>query len=65
MDRTTHRIIGKLLEEMVNRAETAMRYPKSEPFEHGTQVGVWQGLDLAQQIIESVLNDREEEENRL
>ena len=54
--------ITKLREELLNQAESCVRFPREEPFHHGCQVGVWQGLEKAHQLLESVLRDDEEQE---
>lgn len=64
MDRVTHKALVKLREELLEQAEAAMRFPKKDPFEHGTQVGFWQGLEAATQIIEAALKDELEDDSR-
>ena len=64
MDKTTYQILTKIREELLIRAEATVQFPREEPFHHGVQVGVWQGLKLAHEIIESVLQDDEEAERQ-
>ena len=50
----------KALAEM---AEDSMVYPKHEPFEHGVQVGKYQGIRFALELLDSILRDEAEKEN--
>jgi len=44
-----------------DRADDAMRFPKADPFEHGTQVGTWAGLENAIQLINAIYADGDDE----
>jgi hypothetical protein len=59
MDRTVASIITSLKAEQQELLEAMGDFPKSEAFEHGTQVGNYQGIRKALEIVESVLNDEE------
>lgn len=50
----------KALTEM---AEDSMMFPKPDPFEHGVQVGKYQGVRFALELLESILRDDAEKEN--
>ena len=52
-----HEALRLLKEEQRKLAEEAMLYSKAEPFEHGVQVGVYRGVGVAHDILESMLRD--------
>lgn len=58
------RLIGKLISELKNAqtelAADAMEFPKQDLFGHGAQCGAYQGLKLALDILEGILQDRNE-----
>jgi len=62
-DPTIGRFIGEVKSELTTSAKDAMLFPKSEPFDHGVQVGRYQGLQLALDILETMLRDNLEAEN--
>lgn len=47
---------------LAKMAEESMRYPKSDPFEHGVQCGKWQGVEFALGMLDDILRDKHEEE---
>ncbi len=59
MDRTISRIITALKDEQQKLLESLGDFPKKDCFDHGTQVGQYQGIRKALEIVESVLNDEE------
>jgi hypothetical protein len=59
MDRTVASIITSLKAEQQELLEAMGDFPKSDQFDHGTQVGNYQGIRKALEIVESVLNDEE------
>ena len=64
----SERLIVRFISEVKNtstqHAEDAMIYPKVEAFERGLQVGKYQGLQHALQILESIMcADQEKESN--
>lgn len=65
MDRTILRIITALKDEQQKLLESLGDFPKKDPYEHGVQVGVYQGLKKFSEIIESVLNDDEVRDDQL
>lgn len=64
MDRTVHNIIAALKDELSVQLSGLGDFPKSEPFEHGVQVGTYRGIQKALERIETVLNDIAEEDSR-
>lgn len=56
---------AKLLERLALKrqelAEAGMKYPKAQPFEHGQQVGEWQGIGTAIEIIREMIRDEDED----
>lgn len=57
-----YKFIGEVQKKLVDDAESAMVYPKQEPFEHGVQVGRWQGLREALLIVDGILRDVDDQE---
>ena len=57
MDRTVQAIIGALQIRIREQLQSLGDFPKHEPFDHGVQVGTYQGLQAAINVIEQVLND--------
>lgn len=64
MDPIVGRFIGEVKKTLAANAEDAMQFPRHEPFEHGVQVGTYQGLRLSLEILESILRDVTDEEKR-
>lgn len=64
MDKTISKIIGAVQLRVREQLQGLGDYPKTEPFEHGVQVGNYQGLQAALDVIEKVLSDEENEEAR-
>lgn len=49
--------IDKANTRLAEMAKGAMEYPKSDPFEHGIQVGYFRGVQEALNILENIMND--------
>lgn len=64
MDPIVGRFIGEVKKTLAETAEDSMMYPKGDPFEHGVQVGKYQGLKFSLDILESILRDINDEEKR-
>lgn len=64
MDPIVGRFIGEVKKTLAETAEDSMMYPKGDPFEHGVQVGKYQGLKFSLDILESILRDLNDEEKR-
>lgn len=62
MDKTTLLFIQSVKSVQESRASASMMLPKADPFEHGVQVGVWQGLQLALSILDEIHNAENESE---
>lgn len=61
-DKVIEQFIKEAKEALAEMAEGAMQFPRSEPFPHGVQVGKYQGLQFALEILESILSDDKEKE---
>jgi len=61
MDKVTLEIISALKEACDEQAHTNMQFPKSKKFEHGIQVGNYQGLQRALQIIENAIREDDDQ----
>lgn len=64
MDPIIGRFIGEVKKTLAETAEDSMMFPKGDQFEHGRQVGTYQGLRLSLDVLESILRDISEEEKR-
>ena len=62
-DNLIERFIGEVKKELTTISTDAMKFPKSDPFNHGTQVGNYQGLSLALDILEKLLRDNYDKES--
>jgi len=58
MDRTVHSIITALRGDQQRILESLGNLPKSDQFDHGVQVGTYQGLRRAIEIVEGILDDQ-------
>lgn len=58
MSHELNKIIAELRETQQEYANGAMQFPKPDPFEHGVQVGVWRGVQLALDTIDAVLSEQ-------
>ena len=58
MDRTVHSIITALRGDQQRILESLGNLPKSDQFDHGVQVGTYQGLRRAIEIVEEILDDQ-------
>lgn len=60
------RLIGKIIMDLKSaldkQAHDSMTFAHGEPFQHGTQVGVYQGLLQALDVINAVLEDADQRE---
>ena len=65
MDRTIANIISSLKAEQQKLLEAMGDFPKVDLFGHGAQVGTYQGIRKALEIVESVLNDGEVSDDQL
>lgn len=65
MDKTTASIIGAIKKEQQALLESMVDFPKKDVFDHGVQVGQYQGLARALTLVENVLDDQLNEEARL
>lgn len=65
MDRTVASIISALKAEKQELLESLGDYPRADPFEHGLRVGMYQGLGIALEAVETVLNDGEVRDDQL
>jgi hypothetical protein len=61
-DRAIAEFVKEAKEALVEIAEGAMQFPRSEPFLHGVEVGKYQGLRFALGILENILSDVKEKE---
>lgn len=53
--------LAKLRETQQEHAIGAMNYPRKKRFDHGVEIGIHQGLQLAIEIVEATLKDDEDE----
>jgi hypothetical protein len=63
-DRLLARFTGEAKEALAQTAADSMKFPKSDPFEHGVQCGRYQGIQFALDILEDILRDNLEKEKR-
>jgi hypothetical protein len=49
--------VAKVREKMAEVATASCERPKSEPFDHGQQVGKYQGLQEAVEIFQDIIRD--------
>lgn len=63
MDPTLGKFIGEVKKTLAETAEDSMMFPKGDSFEHGVQVGKYQGLRNALEILESVMRDQQEQDS--
>ena len=63
-DRLIGNIIKGIKEQQSDISRGGMLYPKSEPFEHGVQVGTYQGLEIALQVLTGALDMEAETERK-
>ena len=56
-DQVIQRFIGEVKQTLSQHAEDSMEFPKAEPFEHGLQVGKYQGIQYALNILEVIMRD--------
>ena len=57
--------IHKLREAQNKYAQEAMQFPKAEPFEHGRQVGRYEGYQVALDLLYDVLSADAEADAKL
>ena len=63
-DRLINKFIGEVKHAQTELAADAMEFPKQTPFEHGAQCGAYQGLKLALDILESIIQDTHEADSK-
>ena len=56
------RFIGNVKRALAEHAEDSMKFPKADAFEHGRQIGVYAGLELALQHLNDIINDLNKEQ---
>lgn len=61
-DQVIGRFIGAAKDKQRDLAEIAMKFPKADPFGHGVQVGQWQGIEFALDILDNLLRDHHQKE---
>lgn len=61
-DQVVVKFIGAAKLELQHLSETAMLFPKPDPFEHGVQVGKYQGVQSALDLLDNILRDSNEKE---
>jgi len=54
--------LAKLRAAQQEHAMGAMQYPRKKRFDHGVEVGVFQGLQQAIEIVEAALKDDDEQQ---
>jgi hypothetical protein len=57
--KTLRELITQERETLAELAAENMRLPKTDPFEHGVQVGRWQGVETFLNRIEEMLKTKE------
>lgn len=62
MSNSIEQFIGEIKTRMVDHAQSTMEFPKSEPYDHGVQVGVYRGLQAALDVLDAILRDVENKE---
>jgi phosphoglycerate-specific signal transduction histidine kinase len=62
MDKTIQRFLRELQSDIDGQLQALGDRPKENQFEHGTQVGVYRGLQQALSIMKVVLSTEEQEE---
>ena len=61
-DKIIERYVGEVKRALADNAEGSMMFPKAEPFDHGVQVGKYQGLNFALELLQGVLRDDDDKE---
>ena len=64
MDIIIQKAIGALQIRIREQLQSLGDFPKVEPFEHGVQVGTYQGLQKSIDVLEQVLNDELDVDSR-
>ncbi len=64
MSDVIHKLMVKVKEEQAVYSRDGMLYPKGDPFAHGVQVGVYQGMEKALELLHAILRDDDEKENQ-
>lgn len=63
-DKLITRFVSEARQALTQIAIDSMMFPKADPFSHGEQVGKYQGLNFALELLEDILcDDREKERN--
>ena len=63
-ERIVSRYINEVKATLVETAVGAMEFAKSEPFEHGVQVGKYRGIQYALEILENIMRDNYDMESK-
>ena len=58
-----NKLVSRLQEEQTKIADAAMRFPRTELFEHGVVVGRHQGIQIALEVIDDLLNEANQQAN--
>lgn len=61
-DRLLSDYIGRLRADMDEQAHGSCRFPKADPFEHGVQVGKYQGMEGALKLLTSLIEEQDQQE---
>ena len=64
MDKTLQKFIGAVQIRIREQQQGLGDFPKTDQFEHGTQVGVYRGLQESLHVLERVIEDEANEEAR-
>lgn len=56
-DRLLNKFIGEVVRAKAEHAEGAMQFPKQDLFGYGFQCGAYQGLTLALEILEAIIQE--------
>jgi hypothetical protein len=56
------KFIAEVLKSQQEISVSAMIYPQTEPFHHGIQVGRYQGMQMAHDILIALIRERDEQE---
>lgn len=62
MDKVTFRVVSALKDKLTELAEAGMRMPQEAPFGHGVQVGKYQGVLMALDTIDGIVNEEDSNE---
>ncbi len=63
-DQVLQKFIQEAREASIETAVGAMKFPKGELFQYGVEVGKFQGINLALEILDSILRGDDDKEKR-